>query len=389
MVAVIDTDTHLESDPELAAELCAAVDGSLPHCPELRALMFAGDLLRALPSDRRPSGDQLYPEDPDAEPWSVRASVMDVTPAAYHADARVAWMDEHRIDLSLVNFGSSNVGAGVLLSEVPDLQRLSSLTNDFIADRIDGHADRLLQVAVLKDASDLDWAVAELTRMRARGCRGFSVPTRPASGCNLGHPRWDRLWSAATDLGMLYVMHIGFTPTWLDAGAADGGWMLPDGSGAGGALRFLTSESQLAAQRALATMVFGGVFARHPNLTVLLEETQVGWLPSFVDRLGRLTQPHLDQFINVWPYELTADEFMRRNVRATPLVSQGDDTMELLGQIPDMLVWSTDFPHPEGNVVYYDPGLATVDEELRSSFLGDNIAECFARMGDPLPLPTA
>jgi hypothetical protein len=84
---------------------------------------------------------------------------------------------------------------------------------------------------------------------------------------------------------MIYVMHIGFTPSFLDAGAADSGWMLPGGSGGGGALRFLTSESKLAAQRALATMVFGGVFARHPTLTVLLEETQVGWLPSFVDRV--------------------------------------------------------------------------------------------------------
>ena len=64
---------------------------------------------------------------------------------------------------------------------------MDDLTNDFIADRLDGHADRLLQVAVLKDASDMDWAVAELTRMRARGCRGFSVPTKPANGFAIGH----------------------------------------------------------------------------------------------------------------------------------------------------------------------------------------------------------
>jgi predicted TIM-barrel fold metal-dependent hydrolase len=257
-VAIIDVDTHLESGPGLAAQFCDAVGGSLPHCPELRALMFAGELLRVLPPDRRPKGAELYPEDLDVEPWSVRAAVKNDVPANDDADARVAWMDERSIDQSFVNFGSSNVGAGVLLTEVEGLQRLSSMTNDFIADRLSGHTDRLLQVAVLKDATNLDWAVAELTRMRARGCRGFSVPTKPADGHSIGHPAWDPLWSAATDLGMIYVMHIGFTPANLDAGAADGGWMLPGGSGAGGALRFLTSESQLAAQRALATMVFGG-----------------------------------------------------------------------------------------------------------------------------------
>jgi predicted TIM-barrel fold metal-dependent hydrolase len=173
----------------------------------------------------------------------------------------------------------------------------------------------------------------------------------------------------------------------LDDGAADSGWMLPGGSGAGGALRFLTSESQLAAQRALATMVFGGVFARHPNLTVLLEETQAGWLPSFIDRLERLTLPHLDRFINVWPYDLSAGAYMHRNVRATPLVSQGDDALSLLEEISDMMVFSSDFPHPEGNDVIFEPGLARLDEELQASYLGGNIAECFRRMGDPLPVP--
>jgi predicted TIM-barrel fold metal-dependent hydrolase len=386
-VVVIDVDTHLESGPQLAAEFCDAVGGSMPHCPELRALMFAGELLRALPEDRRPRGQELYPEDPNAEPWTVRASVKDDVVANGDAAARVAWMDEHGIDQALVNFGSSNVGAGVLLTELKDIQRLSSMTNDFIAERLVGHSDRLMQVAVLKDATDMDWAVAELTRMRARGCRGFSVPTKPANGCSIGHPAWDRLWSAATDLGMIYVMHIGFTPASLDAGAADSGWMLPGGAGAGGALRFLTSESQLAAQRALATMVFGGVFARHPYLTVLLEETQAGWLPSFIDRLERLTQPHLERFINVWPYDLTAGEILHRNVRATPLVSQGDDAMILLDQIPDMMVFSSDFPHPEGNDVIFEPGLDRLDDPIRRSYLGGNIADCFERMGDPLPAP--
>ena len=107
--------------------------------------------------------------------------------------------------------------------------------------------------------------------------------------------------------------------------------------------------------------------------------------PSFIDRLERLTQPHLERFINVWPYDLTAGEFLHRNVRATQLVSQGDDALALLGQIPDMMVFSTDFPHPEGNDVVFAPGLDDLDVRLRASFLGDNIGACFGRMADPIP----
>ena len=32
----------------------------------------------------------------------------------------------------------------------------------------------------------------------------------------------------------------------------------------------------------------------------------------------------------------------------------------------------------------YRPGLDDLDEELRASFMGDNMYDCYARMGDPL-----
>ena len=52
-----------------------------------------------------------------------------------------------------------------------------------------------------------------------------------------------------------------------------------------------------------------------------------------------------------------------------------------------MCVFSSDFPHLEGNaepIDLYRPELDALDETLRARFLGDNSADCFARMGDPL-----
>ncbi|MGA2306519.1 MAG: amidohydrolase family protein [Acidimicrobiales bacterium] len=383
---VIDVDHHLESDVSLVVDFCKQVGGSMPHCPELKAMMFAGDLLRALPPDRRPRGEELYPQKPGAKPWGPDSAVKNPAPAAFEAAARVEWLDEWGIDQAFVNFGATNGGAGALLTEVADLQRLSSLTNDFIAERLEGHTDRLLQVAVIKDASDVKWTVKELARMRARGCRGFSVSTRPVNDRSLAHPSWNPIWSAATDLGMIYVMHVGFTPSNLDVGAADSGWMLPGGMGAGGLLRFNIAEGHLASQRALTTMVFGGVFTRHPELTVVLEELQVGWLPSLVERLDALTEPFYVRALNEWVSELGAGDILRRNVRATPLALMGDNALDLIRRLPEMIVFSTDFPHVEGNDVIFEPGLNSLADEVRSAFLGDNIAECFVRMGDPLPV---
>jgi hypothetical protein len=53
-----------------------------------------------------------------------------------------------------------------------------------------------------------------------------------------------------------------------------------------------------------------------------------------------------------------------------------------------MVVFSSDYPHLEGNAApidLYRPELDELDAELRSAFMGGNMADCYARTGDPLP----
>jgi hypothetical protein len=50
-------------------------------------------------------------------------------------------------------------------------------------------------------------------------------------------------------------------------------------------------------------------------------------------------------------------------------------------------ILSSDYPHFEGNgdpMGHYEKDLAAVSPEIKAAFLGDNIAECFARTGDPI-----
>jgi predicted TIM-barrel fold metal-dependent hydrolase len=54
-----------------------------------------------------------------------------------------------------------------------------------------------------------------------------------------------------------------------------------------------------------------------------------------------------------------------------------------------MLVFSSDYPHGEGNrdpKSLLAPTLEKLSAEQRQQFLGGNIADCYARMGDPLPV---
>ncbi len=78
-----------------------------------------------------------------------------------------------------------------------------------------------------------DAAVDELERARSRGARAFFLYTtkgRPPSNVSPGHPAWDRVWEAATRLGMVAVVHIGnTTPDFT--GWADIGWRMPESAG--------------------------------------------------------------------------------------------------------------------------------------------------------------
>jgi predicted TIM-barrel fold metal-dependent hydrolase len=56
----------------------------------------------------------------------------------------------------------------------------------------------------------------------------------------------------------------------------------------------------------------------------------------------------------------------------------------MLSGLPEMVVFSSDYPHYEGNsdpIELYRPALDDLDGEVRASFLGDNIGACFERVG--------
>jgi hypothetical protein len=118
-----------------------------------------------------------------------------------------------------------------------------------------------------------------------------------------------------------------------------------------------------------------------------LEEMRVNWVPPFLSMLERqsLASPALGD----WPWEVSGGDMLRRNVRITPLPGFGDDdALDVAAQLPGMVVFSSDYPHFEGNAApldLYQPELDALDDSVRSLFLGDSMEECFARTGDPLP----
>ena len=198
------------------------------------------------------------------------------------------------------------------------------------------------------------------------------------------HPDFEPVWAAAEDLGMICEVHVGsggnaFDPAWANhpdtmvlrqLGAA-GGWQ--------------------AALLMMNGMVFGGVFDRHPNLTLLFAEYGLHWFAGAVEHMEARgpAVPESDIYMGTYSNELTPEETVRRNVRITPLPRHHQPVQRTLEQYPECVVFSSDYAHNESDpepTAYYEEQLAGVEPSLKAAFLGGTIAECFARAGDPLPV---
>ena len=134
-------------------------------------------------------------------------------------------------------------------------------------------------------------------------------------------------------------------------------------------------------------MVFGGVFERHPNLTVLVSELGIDWFPGWVSKVDSMAAPGVSPLVvGEYRWPLTPREYVERNVRISPIPAAHESPLALMEQMPGVAVFSSDYPHYEGNpnpLAYYDQELTPVEDASRAQFFGGSIAESYARMGDP------
>ncbi|WP_410968850.1 hypothetical protein, partial [Salmonella sp. SAL4444] len=87
------------------------------------------------------------------------------------------------------------------------------------------------------------------------------------------------VWDAAEDLGMIAILHVGANPATFAPG-----WTNVEGDMT--LLRQLgISQGHQSVQVFLNGMVFGGVFERHPNLTVLIAECGLHWFSGTFEHM--------------------------------------------------------------------------------------------------------
>lgn len=394
-MAVIDIDAHfepaadwLDEFPALKAELPERFPTDDPRflmrSPEMFAWFVTDDLLRGVPREKRMPMDRLVTEgmrekyDPNRGP-EVGYPGSDQHQYLTGTTDRLAWMDAQGIDVQNVITGTGYTLVRAIDDPALGMRALEAV-NTWMSDRLADAGNRLITATNLR-FEDLDWAIGELTRMRERGNRTFLLPAEPTGDIPPNHPDYDRLWSAVVDLGMIPIVHVGLSPVLYHPA-----WANTDDPAV---IRVISTLGHAGAPF-LTAMVLGGVFERHPNLTVVFAEHGIDWVTPLTFRLDAMAQPGLSPLlIGEYRLPLSPAEYIRRNVRVTPLPVAHESPAGLLEWLPTVPILSSDYPHFEGNndpMGHYEKELAALPAEARAEFFGENLAACFARMGDPLAI---
>jgi predicted TIM-barrel fold metal-dependent hydrolase len=266
--------------------------------------------------------------------------------------------------------------------------------NDCVREVFAPYKQRLLPIALIP-VLDIDAAVKEIERIAALGLRGIAMPMMPM--VPYFHERYDPVWSAAQSNGLPISFHF---DTGIDLNGPDA---MRAFGGAPGSAAFMPPRAAAAmrtsipnlmtwvAQHCIATLVGAGVLATHPSLQIVCVEANAGWLAPLMEAMdyawadtpneppGREWQS-LPGFEPRWCHALKPSDYVRQQVK----VAFQDEPaplkfLHVTGSEP--LLWSSDFPHPEGtwpdSQAITARLFASVDPGTRDAVLGGNLAKLY------------
>jgi len=261
-----------------------------------------------------------------------RAKTMkfsDVRAGAYSGKERIPYMDRDGIAAELIY---ASVGMGLFMHRDPNVKNaVLQAYNRWLAEMCAEAPDRVFGMAQTAVRS-VDEAIADFQRAKDMGFVGMMMPGDPTHE-DYDHPDYDALWECAADLGLPICFHI-----------------LTSRSGS---LHVETRGNPLnsflgiirAIQDVVGMMVLGGVFERHPQLKLVVAESDAGWLPHYMYRMDHAARINFEGGIIKGLSKLPS-EYIRSNVYAT---FQDDLTAyRTFDLFPyEHLLWASDFPHTD------------------------------------------
>jgi predicted TIM-barrel fold metal-dependent hydrolase len=243
-------------------------------------------------------------------------------------------------------------------------QEFFRVYNDWLAEYCAYSPNRLHGLGLVS-LWDVDAGVRELERCAGLGHKGAMIWGYPPFERPYYSPDYDRLWAAAQDLGLPLSLHIvtGMgEESRVDFTAA--------------AVRYTVMVHEI--QRTVSQLVQGGVLERFPQLQIVAAESDIGWLPHWMQRMDHGSEK-FGAMMDV-PLTMKPSDYVRRQVWLTFMDDPiGAASLEQLGA--DTFMWGSDFPHTDStwpnSLAVIDKNFVGVAEPVATKVLHDNAAALY------------
>ena len=182
------------------------------------------------------------------------------------------------------------------------------------------------------------------------GIKGLWIASGDLTGgCSPAHPDLDPLWALMAESGTSGFLHGGgegdflATREWRNAPAFTGYKSMAEFDFDPWSM----SIYHLPSQNYLTTLVFGGVFERHPALHFGVAEVGSHWVGPMMASMDLLHRSFRRNEAN--PLTRQPSDYVRSNIRVSVLYYEPvDDWIEQFEGLEDVLCFGTDYPHVEG-----------------------------------------
>jgi predicted TIM-barrel fold metal-dependent hydrolase len=376
---LIDGDSHFYEYPSLWRDHLSSADAHLALSVEAdelgySQLTFAGrHLYFVVPT---------FPMNPSAsgEVRARRAAGLPCATDMYEHVPRDYWDIEARgelasmwgVDRSILFPQFQGMIDSLMREEVAGAHANMEAWNRWAVEVIEQTRGRLCPVGHIRLDADVQWAVRQIERLGAGGCRLAMFVPGLVGGKPPSHPDNAVVWRAFAEHGVSPIWHI--NPGHRYAVANIGAW---ESTGTGGFSPVTGMFLNLASQLALSDMIFNGVFDQHENLHVVLAELGIDWIPTFIAEMDLRDKTVAKQLGRAGSYKPPSETF-KQHVTSIVSCPTDRDIRMLLDTQGEGLAYGSDYPHgcsPPEPVAHIRAEVeGTLDDKQQAAFLGGRLA---------------
>jgi predicted TIM-barrel fold metal-dependent hydrolase len=229
--------------------------------------------------------------------------------------------------------------------------------------------------------SDAELAIDVLNDAINDGVAAMWVSSEAPGDFSPTHVDLDPVWARLAEAGVPFVLHVGGGKLLSKAFHNNGRPRPTDWLGGGENMRSKDLPVlHHSPERFLACMAIDGVFERHAALRGAAIELGATWVPGMLRNVDYAQKSFAKSEPDLRDLPLKPSEYLRRQVRFTPFPFE--DTAWLIDQCgPEIFMFSTDYPHPEGGRHPFENFTASLegyDDSVRERFFWRNGAEHFS-----------